>query len=117
MRVDISPVSFGYKSILKKEFLKGNIPLKKDITGHKIDKRNVTLDHTIPKARGGKSNLFNYSLMEMVVNRERNTDSLKEYIDLPSLIDYILVMLEVDLEGLNGIEYLKNWLPNLKKEV
>lgn len=119
MRVDkiSSPVSLGYRSPLKREFLKGNIKLERDITGHRLSRRNVTLDHTIPKARGGKSRLENYSLMEMVTNAKRNTDSLKGLIDVPSLIDYIIVMLNTKLENLDGIEYLKKWLPNLRKEV
>lgn len=117
MKVTLTPINFGYHSPLKKEFLNGNIPLKKDITGHKINKRNATLDHTIPKARGGKSNLENYSIMDMVTNMNRGTKSLKGMIDVPSLIDYIIVMLDTDLEHFNGIEYLKKWLPNLRKEV
>jgi hypothetical protein len=115
LRVD--SVTFGYRSILKKEFINGNIPIKKDITGHKLDKRNVTLDHTVPKARGGKSTLSNYSIMDMVTNMNRGTKSLKGLIDIPSLIDYIIVLLNTKTEYLDGIDYLKKWLPNLRKEV
>ena len=117
MRVTLSTINFGYRSTLKREFLKGNIKLEKDITDHKINKRNVTLDHTIPKARGGKSKLGNYSLMDMVTNHLRNTDSLKGLIDIPSLIDYIVTMLNTKTEFFDGIEYLREWLPNLRKEV
>lgn len=117
MRVTFTVINFGYRSPLKREFLKGNIKLERDITGHKIDKRNVTLDHTIPKARGGKSRLDNYSIMDMVTNHLRNTSSLKGLIDIPSLIDYIIVMLNTHTENFDGIEYLKEWLPNLRKEV
>lgn len=118
MRInEINPVNFCYKSVLKDEFKRGKIKLTKDITGKPINKKNVTLDHTIPKARGGKSHLENYSLMNIEANMERNTDKLGKYIDLASLIDYIIVMLNVDLEKLNGIEYLKKWLPNLRKEI
>ena len=45
--------NFGYKSILKKEFLSGKIPLKKDITGHKLNPKYLSVDHTIPKNKGG----------------------------------------------------------------
>ena len=118
MRVNnIQPITFGYKSILKQEFLNGNIKIRKDITGHKIDKKSVTLDHTIPLARGGKSVLGNYSLMNGLINRIRNTDSLKGFIDVGSLLDYIIEMMSVKTENLDGIEYLKEWLPNLRKEV
>lgn len=117
MRVTFDNINFGYKSILKKEFLNGNIKIKKDITGHKIDKKSVTLDHTIPLARGGKSVLGNYSLMNGLINKIRNTNTLKGFIDIPSLLDYIIEMMNTKTEFFDGIEYLKEWLPNLRKEV
>ena len=117
MKILLTLTTFGYHSPLKTEFLKGNIPLKNDITGHKISKKNATLDHTIPRARGGKSNLENYSIMDKITNMNRGTKSLKGLIDVPSFIDYIIVMLNTDLEHFNGTEYLKKWLPNLRKEV
>lgn len=109
--------TFGYHSSLKTEFIRGNIPLKKDITGAKIDKKNVSLDHTVPKAKGGKSNMSNYSLMNQEKNWERGTLPLKPFIDLKSLVEYINVMLNVETRDVNGIEYLKKWLPNLLKEI
>lgn len=117
MRISFDSTGFGYKSILKKEFLEGNIKLKRDITGRPINKDNVTLDHTVPKARGGKSALENYSLMDIAINAKRGTQPLTDFIDLKSLIDYIIVMLDVDLENLNGVEYVKKWLRNLRREV
>ena len=117
MEIIISPVNFCYKSILKDEFKRGRIKLKNDITGRPINKQNVTLDHTVPRARGGKSTLDNYSLMSIESNHNRGTEPLSKFIDLPSLIDYILVMMDVDLEGIHGIDYIKEWLKNLRKEI
>ena len=59
----INPLTFQYNSILKDEFKRGAIKLTKDITGKPINKKNVSLDHTIPKSKGGKSCLANYNLM------------------------------------------------------
>lgn len=117
MRVLFNCINFGYKSILKTEFLNGNIKLKKDITGRPIDKNNVTLDHTIPRHRGGKSKLSNYSLMSDVSNHKRGIESLRGKIDLPSFVDYLIVMMNTKTDLLDGIEYLKKWLPNLRKEI
>ncbi len=117
MRITLSPISFGYKSILKSEYLKGNIKLKKDITGNILSKDNVTLDHTIPKVRGGKSRLDNYSLMVDYINHRRGSNNLREIIDLPSLIDYISVIINTKTRDFDGVEYLKGWLINLRKEV
>lgn len=114
---NIQPITFGYSSVLKDAFRDGKIKIKKDITGKPVNKKNATLDHTIPRARGGKSKLENYSIMSIESNIIRGTDRLGKYISKASLIDYIIEMLNVDLEGLNGIDYLKHWLPNLRKEV
>lgn len=108
---------FGYKSILKKEFLRGKIPLKKDITGHKLKAKYLSVDHTIPKNKGGKSNLYNYSLMDSFVNNKRGEKPIKPFIDLESLIEYIIVMLDVKTMELDGVDYLKGWLRNLLKAV
>lgn len=117
MRITLSPIGFGYKSILKLEYLNGNIKLKKDITGNTLTKDNVTLDHTIPKVRGGKSRLDNYSLMVDYINHRRGSNSLKDIIDLPSLIDYISVIINTKTREFDGVEYLRGWLKNLRKEI
>ena len=117
MRITLSPINFGYKSILKSEYLKGNIKLKKDITGNMLTKDNVTLDHTIPKVRGGKSRLDNYSLMVDYINHRRGSNNLKDIIDLPSLIDYITIIINTKTRDFDGVEYLKGWLKNLRKEI
>ena len=109
--------NFGYSSILKKEFKKGKIPLKRDITGAVLKRGKATLDHTIPKSKGGKSNLFNYSLMNGKANFLRGNQPLKDFIDLESLIEYIIVMLDTKTPNFDGIKYLRGWLPNLKKEI
>ena len=110
-------LTFQYSSILKDEFKRGAIKLSKDITGQPLTKKVASLDHTIPKSKGGKSCLANYNLMNRLANMLRGNKPLKEVIDLESLIEYIIVMLNTDTGKFNGIEYLKKWLPNLHKEI
>lgn len=110
-------LTFQYSSILKDEFKRGAIKLSKDITGQPLSKKVASLDHTIPKSKGGKSCLANYNLMNRLANMLRGNKPLKEVIDLESLIEYIIVMLNTDTGKFNGIEYLKKWLPNLHKEI
>ena len=106
----INQISFENKSILKTEFERGRIPLKRDITGHKLKKGYQTVDHTIPKSKGGKSNLYNYSLMDGVANNKRGNKPIKAFIDLESLVEYISVMLDVKTPDLDGVDYVKKWL-------
>ena len=118
--MNILPVTnlvFGAKSVLKREFEKGNIPLKKDITGHRLKRGESSIDHTIPKSKGGASRLENYSLMNTAINNRRSNKPIEPYIDLLSLIEYIKVMLDVRLPDLNGVEYLRGWLRTLIRAI
>lgn len=103
-------VSFCAKSILRTEFDRGNIPLKRDITGHKLKRGEASLDHTIPKSKGGKSDLYNYSLMNPIANNKRSNNPIKPYIDLESLVEYINVIINVKTMVFDGVDYLKGWL-------
>lgn len=111
----VDNISFENKSILKTEFQRGRIPLKKDITGQPLRKGNETVDHTIPKSKGGKSNLYNYSLMSSLANNKRGNKPIRQFIDLESLIEYIRVMLDVKTMDLDGVDYLRGWLKNFLK--
>lgn len=113
----ISSVSFQARSALKRDFDSGYIPLKRDITGHKIKRGETSVDHTIPKSKGGKSTLFNYSLMNSITNNKRGSKPIEQFIDLESLIEYIRIMLEVKTENINGIDYLKGWLKTLQRAI
>lgn len=117
MKLEVSSLGFGYKSVLKKDFERGLIPLKRDITGRPLRKDNISVDHTIPKVKGGKSNIYNYSLMDSFINNKRGSKPLKKYIDLESLVEYISVMINVKTADIDGVDYLKGWLKNLLKEI
>lgn len=113
MKVFFCSFGFGAKSVLKKDFDKGLIPLKKDITGHPLKRGEATLDHTIPKSKGGSSNIYNYSLMNGFINNKRGNNPIKPYINLESLIEYIKVMLDVKTPDVDGVDYLRGWLRTL----
>lgn len=108
-------ISFGARSVLKKDFDAGLIPLKRDITGNKLKRGYASIDHTISKSKGGKSDINNYSLMDVLINNRRGSKPIKNYIDLESLIEYIRVFLEVKTPNIDGIEYLKGWLKTLQR--
>lgn len=51
----ITPISFTYKSPLKTEWLKGNMPsVTHGIYGGILTKDNITLEHIKPHSKGGK---------------------------------------------------------------
>ena len=77
--MEIQPVSFGYNNQLKTLYKKGKLPtVQYDISGRKLTKKNVTLDHVIPKSKGGKSIQENYMLATAEFNHLRGNKPLKE---------------------------------------
>lgn len=111
----VQSISFCNKSILKTEFDRGRIPLKRDITGHRLIRGETSVDHTIPKSKGGKSDLFNYSLMNPIANNKRGNRPIKQFVDLEAFAEYIKVMLDVKTMDFDGVEYIKRWLGNFLK--
>ena len=56
-------ISFTYNNILKREWLKGNMPsVKHDIGGNLLTKENVSLGHMLARSKGGTNELSNFTL-------------------------------------------------------
>lgn len=114
-------INFGYKSVLKTEFDKGKIPLQEGIYGGKIipiienpkDEFKSTLEHIVPKSKGGSSNISNYFLSNAKNNTARANKPIEEFIKIKPLVKYILVMLDVKTDKIDGVEYLKKSLKSL----
>ena len=114
--MEVQPIFCG-KCILRTEFDRGNIPLKRDITGNKLKRGEASLDHTIPKSKNGSSSLYNYSLMNPIANNKRGSKPLKQFVDLESFAEYIYVMLNVRTMDFDGIDYLRGWLKNFLRAI
>lgn len=119
----LDSTSFGYKNVLKIEFDKGKIPLKEGIYGGKIqpiienppDEFKSTLEHIVPKSKGGASNISNYFLANAKNNNLRGNEPIEKFIQIKPLVKYILVMLDVKTDKIDGIDYLKKSLSSLLK--
>lgn len=99
--------SFQYKSVLKRDFRRGLIPLKRGGYGDELIKGKETVEHIIPKSKGGKSNIFNYMLVSRKQNQKRGNRPFKDYVKLEPLLEYFSIMLDVKTENIDGVEYVK----------
>jgi hypothetical protein len=117
--VEIKPVSqvnFGYSNELKTLFKKGKLPtVRYDISGRKLTKKNVTLDHIIPKSKGGKSVTGNYMLAEKKFNSERGADPLKDWATMDGIIKYLNQFIGIKIKGFSGNEYITEVLKTLER--
>ena len=110
------PISFGYRSILKTEWRKGNMPtVKKDIYGDVLIKGQETIEHIIPKSKGGKSALSNYALANAGNNFRRSNFDLGSFTSVGNIKAYLKQYEGLKLPNFDGDEYIKNLKGTLKK--
>ena len=112
----VSPISFGYKSVLKTEWQKGNMPtVTRDIYGDLLIKGQETIDHIIPKSKGGKSTLSNYALANAGNNFRRSNLELGSFTNTDLIKAYLRQFEGIKLHKFNGDEYIKGITKTLKR--
>jgi len=105
--------TFNGKSLLKQDFLSGLIPLKRGVYGGLLNRdkaEGVTVEHIIPKSKGGRNCEANYFLANKQKNWERGSEPLEKYLKLKPFVEYLRVMLDVNTEHTNGVQYVKDVL-------
>ena len=113
---DEKSLSFGYSNQLKTLFLKGKLPsVQYDISGRKLTKKNVTLDHVIPKSKGGPSKMENYTLATYEFNQLKGNKPMKDFLTIENLSRYIKQFIDVHVDDFWGNKYIKGLLETLKK--
>ena len=117
MHVDsVSGINFGYSNQLKTLYKRGKLPsVKYDISGRKLTKKNVTLDHVIPKSKGGESTQDNFMLATYEFNQLRGNKPLKEFMTTENFVRYVDQFIGVFVDGFNGNKYIKGLLKTLEK--
>lgn len=112
----VTPVTFGYNNELKTLFKKGKLPsVKYDVTGRRLTKKNATLDHVIPRSKGGKSVTENFMLATAEFNQIRGNKPLKDFLTVEGFSRYINQFIDVVVDGFNGNKYIKGLLNTLDK--
>ena len=108
------PIPFGYKSVLKTEWLAGNLPtVKKDVYGQILE--DVTIEHLIPKSLGGKSGLRNYGLANKSINEARGNKPLLDFTSKENLQNWFSQFKNVKTKKFDGERYIKDATEYLAK--
>lgn len=108
-------INFGYKSILKDEYRKGNIPITKGFYGGKLSPKNVSLEHCQAHCKGGKSNLANYVLTTAENNMKRGKADIFQYATKENTEAYFKVFENCDIGTVKGTDYLAMISKTLRK--
>jgi hypothetical protein len=108
-------IAFGYHSVLKTQYLKGNLKsVKYGFYGDRLNNKNVSLEHLLPKSKGGKSKLTNFVLASRKQNWKRGNDDIKQHIDKPNAMRYLLQFVGVKTRDFDGNSYIKDVLNTLR---
>ena len=101
-------INFGYKSVLKSEWKKGNMPsVTKGIYGGTLTKGNVSLEHLIPHSKGGKTDLANLALAVDKLNWKRADKPLNGFLTKDMIESYLAQFKDVNLPDFKGSEYIE----------
>ena len=108
--------TFTYSNKIKTLFKKGLLPsVKVDAAGNTLTNKNVTLDHIIPKSKGGKSYTGNYMLATKKFNWDRGADPLLQRVTTEGLLTYLNQFIGVRVKGFIGNDYITEVLKTLEK--
>ncbi len=64
---------------INRDYVKKNSPWVCDLCGHKIKKKNLTVDHIIPLSRGGSHDIKNLRLVHSKCNEIKGNDLDHEF--------------------------------------
>lgn len=103
-------VSFGYSCKLKTLFKKGIIKVPYSFYGGALSKRKVSIEHVIPRSKGGKSCQSNYVLCNKEQNWARGNDPICSFINWENVWRYLDQFRGVKVDGFDGDEYIKQIL-------
>lgn len=104
----------GYKSILKQEWLKGNMPeVKKGIYGGILTRDTISLEHVKPVSKGGKTDIFNLALADKQLNTLRGNKPLKFFLDKDKFVEYLEQFEKINLPNFSGKQYIKGLIKTI----
>lgn len=112
----ISPVVFGYSSILKTLWKKGELPtVTKGIYGGILTPETVSIEHIKCRCFNGKTELDNLALATKELNELRGNKPLRFFLDSEKFIAYIKQFESVNLPNFNGKDYIEGLIKTVIK--
>ena len=112
----IKPIAFQYKSPLKTEWLKGNMPtVKKGLYGGELTKKNVTLEHILPHSQGGKTRFENLALAVDKNNFKRGAEPINKFLTIDMFNEYIEQFKNILLPDFDGNKYIEQLTNTIKR--
>lgn len=116
MRIESTDIAFGYSNILKTLYKKGKLSsVKYGFYGDEINKKNVTLEHLLPRSQDGKTELKNLVLASANKNQERGVCPLSEMLNWEYAGRYFEQFRNVVVDGFDGNKYIEMAMETIKE--
>lgn len=97
----------GYYCELKRLYKKGLVDIKYSFYGGKLKPKKFSVEHVIPRSKGGKSCQANYVFCNAEQNSARGNSPLEHYIDWEAAGKYLKQFEGIKVGNFNGDEYIK----------
>lgn len=98
----------GYDCELKRLYKKGLIKIKYSFYGGKLNPKKASIEHIIPRSKGGRSWQSNYVLCNSSQNSNRGNSPLLHYIDWEAVGLYLKQFEGVKVKHFDGDRYIKD---------
>lgn len=109
-------ITFGYSSILKKEWKAGRLPsVKYGLYGGKLNNKNLSLEHLQAKSNGGVSGLRNYALATKQSNWLRGNEDIRKFLTIDMVRKYLSQFIGVKTKKFDGDKYIQMVIPTFEK--
>ena len=109
----VNLTNFGYKHRLKTLYLNGKIKPQYGLYGDKLTKKTVSLEHVLPKSKGGKTELDNLALASIRTNNMRGNKPLNDYLTTKNLVRYINQFMNIKTPEFDGTKYIKGLIATI----
>lgn len=109
-------ITFGYSSILKKEWKANHLPsVKYGLYGGKLTTKNLSLEHIQAKSDGGASGLRNYALATKQSNWLRGNEDIRKFLTIDMIRKYLSQFIGVKTKKFDGDKYIQMVIPTFEK--
>ena len=100
----------GYSCELKRLYKKGLVKIKYSFYGGKLNPKRMSVEHVVPRSKGGKSCQANYVFCNADQNSDRGNSPLVHYINWEAVGVYLKQFEGIKIKNFNGDEYIKQVL-------
>lgn len=109
-------IAFGYSSILKTMWKKGQLPtVKYGFYGDELKLNSLSVEHLKCRSQGGKSVLSNTVLSSKQKNNARGDKPLEEVLSIPAMMKYFDQFRGVKVGPFDGDKYIDMVLNTIYK--